>query len=713
MDPFDFSNAQTASTPIADAQKPVLADVEWQMASSAVPPIDFKVQLNAEQYVAVTADPGPMLVLAGAGSGKTRTLTYRVAYLLSQGVQPWQILLITFTNKAAKEMLQRVEDLTGVPQHRFWGGTFHHIGQKFLRLYGHVVELPKDFIIVDQGDAEAILTEAIREVEPAFSRNKDNPKTRIIAEVISYARNTFKSISVVLEEKYPYFKHLAQTIQAFAKCYRLKKRKQNVVDYDDLLELWLDVLNKDEATAQAFQERFKHILVDEYQDTNCLQAALIDRLANHHQVMAVGDDAQCIYTWRGAHFENILTFPDRHPGTRIFKIETNYRSSPQILALANAVLENQSHHQGYEKTLRTALPNRQKPYLVQAVDSRNQAQFIVRRIHGLLNEGYSPRDIVVLYRAHYQAMDLQMEFSRSQIPYVITSGVRFFEQSHIKDLLSQIRFVWNPEDTVAFFRTACLIPKIGPKTAERLLEMAKKRLLAEGGTLIRHLNHETVMAKVPEEAKDDWNDMVLTLQNLEESLRPPSASLSKTGDDLFAAKPLASTFIPKKPHELIQIAIEGWYGDFLRTLHTNWIARRDDLDSLVTFAERYEDMAELLNQVVLLNSESTERSAEEPMDAIRLTTIHQSKGLEFPVVFVIGLAEGLFPIKRAVDEGQIDEERRLFYVAVTRAMKELYLSYPMVHFQGGPPIRLQMSSFLQELPDHTYELLHLGMGKRY
>ncbi len=715
-DPFAFSihkNTQSDSAPelALPKQAPVhLRADQRERPHSYAHTIDFQRELNPEQYAAVSAPDGPALVLAGAGSGKTRTLTYRVAYLLSKGIQPWEILLITFTNKAAKEMLSRVEDLTGIPQHHFWGGTFHHIGQRFLRMHGQSIGIEKDFTILDQSDAEALLSDAVREVEGAFFRNKDNPKSRVVAEIISYARNTLQDIKVVIEEKYPYFKHLTQLLQAFSSAYEQRKRKQSVADYDDLLELWLKVLQTQPDIAQNFQNRFKHILVDEYQDTNRLQAALVDSLAAEHQIMAVGDDAQCIYTWRGAHFENILHFPDRHPGTQLFKIQTNYRSSPQILELANSVLQQRIGWEAYEKELRAVLPNRQKPYLVQAMDSRAQAQFIVRRIQGLLNEGKSARDIAILYRAHYQAMDLQMELSRAQVPYIITSGVRFFEQAHIKDLICQVRFAWNPQDSIAFIRIASLIPKVGPKTAEKLLELARKEALKQNRSTIQGLTAESVISKLSSEAKDDWVDMALTLQNMEEALRPPIPPTPK-GEDLFSARPTQNTFTPKEPHEIVALAIEGWYGDFLKTLHPNWTSRRDDLDNLIPFAQRYADMAEFLGQIVLLNSESTDRSTEDPGDMIRLTTIHQSKGLEYPVVFIIGLAEGLFPIKRAIEEGNIEEERRLFYVAVTRAQEELYLSYPMLSLQGGPPVRLEMSSFLQELPEETYELLHLSPSK--
>jgi DNA helicase-2/ATP-dependent DNA helicase PcrA len=695
-DPFAFADTNSEEGLLPQGQK----------KTESADAIDFEKELNPEQYAAVTANHGPALVLAGAGSGKTRTLTYRVAYLLEQGIKPWEILLITFTNKAAKEMLHRVEELTGIPQHHFWGGTFHHIGQKFLRLYGEKVNVSPDFIILDQSDAEALLTDAIRDADSAFFRNKDNPKAKIVAEILSYARNTFKSIKTVLEEKHPYFLHLKSSIESFALAYRDRKRKQNVADYDDLMELWVQVLRDHPEACEAFTSKFRHVLVDEYQDTNSLQAEIVDRMAPHHCIMAVGDDAQCIYTWRGANFQNIINFPERHPGTVIYKIETNYRSSPQILALANEVLRNQPSSEGYSKELKAVLPSRQKPYVVEAMDSRTQAQFIIRRIHGLLGEGRNPKDIAILYRAHYQAMDLQMELSRQQIPYVITSGVRFFDQAHVKDLIAQIRFAWNPQDTIAFLRFACLLPKVGPRTAERLLDLAHKEAQKNKITTIQALSTDVICSKIPADALSDWKELVQGLRQMEEALRPPIEAPSE--DSLFQAKTPKTEFIPESPQGIVKIAIEAWYGDFLRTLHTNWTARRDDLESLIPFAQRYPDMTEFLNQLVLLNSETTERSTDDTSDAIRLTTIHQSKGLEYPVVFVIGLAEGYFPIKRAIEDGNVEEERRLFYVAVTRAREELYISYPLLNFQGGPVFSLERSSFLEELPEHTYEMLQLS-----
>ena len=666
--------------------------------------IDFEKELNAEQFAAVTAPNGPALVLAGAGSGKTRTLTYRVAYLLEQGVRPWEILLITFTNKAAREMLERVEALTGVPQHYFWGGTFHHIGQRTLRQHGEHVGLGKSFTILDQSDAESLLSDVIKKTDSTFLKNKNHPKPKVIANIISFARNTGAQVGPIVQERYPFFDTIHTQIESFSKAYQEQKLKQQVVDYDDLLELWLKLLKENPAVAEQYQSRFKHILVDEYQDTNYLQSEIIDTIASKHQIMAVGDDSQCIYTWRGANVDNILNFTQTHPGAQIYKIQTNYRSSPEILHLANSALEFQE--QGYPKTLQAVREPVSKPYVIATMDAREQAQFIARRIHGLLDEGRSFSDIAVLYRAHYQAMDLQMELSRQGLPYAITSGVRFFEQAHIRDLVAQLRFAWNPHDWVGFLRVATLLPKVGPKTAERLLSQATKFAEKNNISIIQALSRDPVVAKVPELAKEDWTDLALTLENLEESLRP--RLVAEEEPDLFNQNTPQEPFKPASPSEVVRLAIDGWYGEFLRNIHANWSARQDDLESLVGFAERYDNMNDFLAQLVLLNSETSNRRIEEKETSVHLTTIHQAKGLEYPVVFVIGLAENMFPLKRAVEEGDVEEERRLFYVAITRAKDELYLTSPMISAQSGPPQRLAPSRFVQELPQDSYEALKLS-----
>ncbi|PWU06013.1 MAG: DNA helicase UvrD, partial [Verrucomicrobia bacterium] len=577
-----------------------------------VVPIDFRKELNDEQYRAVTSPLGPALVLAGAGSGKTRTLTYRVAWLLSQGVQPWEILLLTFTNKAAKEMLHRVEELTGIPAYQFWGGTFHHMGQRILRSHGERIGLGKNFNILDAGEADSLLNEVVRDKDPYFLKNKDNPKVRVVGEIISYARNTCQTVKEVIEKHYPYFEHLIELIPEFYKLYQERKLKQQVLDYDDLLEGLLKLLRENPDVAEMYQSRFKCVLVDEYQDTNKIQSSIIEMLAKDHQVMAVGDDAQCIYTWRGADFENIMFFPQRHPGSQIYKIETNYRSTPDILEFANAVLEGQTEGEGYKKKLKAVRGRKQKPYFVTTMDTKHQAQFVLRRIQGALADGYQYSDIAVLYRAHFHAMDLQMELSRCAIPYQITSGVRFFEQAHVRDFVAQLRFASNPLDVSAFCRIVCLMPKVGEKTAAKILEVANQVAVKENITVFKALEKEVVLKKVPEVAREAWIDFVYTLQDLAEGINILS------------------------PAESVKLAIEGWYGDYLKNLYTNWRSRQDDLESLEGFATRYDTMPDLLAQLVLLNSETSDRSVEIGENSVRLTTIHQAKGLEFPVVFIIG-----------------------------------------------------------------------------
>ncbi len=651
--------------------------------ANGVPPIDFRAQLNDEQFHAVTAEPGPLLVLAGAGSGKTRTLTYRVAYLLSQGVRPGEILLLTFTNKAAKEMLHRVNELTGVEPGRFWGGTFHSIGHRSLRMYGEQIGLPRTFTILDAEESEGILRDAVDATDKGFFKDKTHPRPGPLHSVISMARNTQLSLTETITRFFPQYDSIIERAPLFAKKYADAKREANVLDYDDLLELWLELLKKSETTREYFSHRFRHVLVDEYQDTNVLQSQIVDLIGSHHRVMAVGDDAQCIYTWRGANVENILTFPDRHPGTAIHRIETNYRSTPQILALANGVLLAQPKGRAFEKELKPHRANSEKPYYVQTMDGREQAQFIVQRIRGLMDEGCSLSDIAILYRAHFQALDIQLELSRLQIPYQITSGVRFFEQAHIRDLVSLLRFVYNPSDTAAWNRLAVLLPKVGDKNAQKLHAAALEHAKLLQQDFIDALESDDVASKVPKDAKEEWPKFVASLLQVRDMMRT------------------------MKPHNAVEIAIDGWYGDYLKGAYANYVSRLDDLKSMIGFAARYEDMHQLLVEVMLLNSETSDRSADPDADSLRLTTVHQAKGLEYAAVFLIGLADGSFPLRRAIEAGDVEEERRLFYVAVTRARDELYLCFPKVNTKGGPAMLQSPSRFLQELPSDLYQPLRM------
>ncbi|NBR59411.1 MAG: ATP-dependent helicase [Opitutaceae bacterium] len=608
-----------------------------------VPAIDFQALLNAEQFAAVTAPPGPLLVLAGAaGSGKTRTLTYRVAYLLSQGVKPGEILLLTFTNKAAKEMLHRVQDLTGIEPARFWGGTFHSLGNRALRMYGEAIQLPKNFTILDADESESLLKQTVEHADKLFFKDKTNPRPGPLFSVLSLARNTQLSLADTVAKNFPQYSDIAGRFPAFATAYAKAKRDQSVVDYDDLLELWLKLLTDAPEVAKYFAARFRHVLVDEYQDTNTIQAQIVDKLAAHHCVMAVGDDAQCIYSWRGADFENIMSFPERHPGTVIHRIEINYRSTPEILAFANGVLNAQPKGRHFDKELRAA------------------------RKHSFL------------------ALEMQLALSRAGMPYQITSGVKFFERQHVRDLIALLRFVYNPSDAQAWQRIAILLPKVGEKGAQKIHAAALDHARLMQQNFIDALNTDDVKSKVAKDAKDDWSNFCASLRQV------------------------ADAMSHEKPSDTVTVAIEGWYGDYLKGAYADYVDRLEELKALVGFAARFEEMQDLLAQIVLLNGETSDKHVDANEDAVKLTTVHQAKGLEYDVVFLIGAADGQFPGRRAIESGDVEEERRLFYVAVTRAKNELYISYPKVASRAGPGgMMLNPSRFLEELDENLYEELRI------
>jgi DNA helicase-2/ATP-dependent DNA helicase PcrA len=423
-------------------------------------------------------------VLAGAGSGKTRTLTYRVAHLLSQGVKPHEILLLTFTNKAAREMLHRVQDLTGRRGPPLLG---RHLPPHRPQAPAHLTasdRLSRAFTILDADEADSLLREAVEEKDKGFFKDKTHPRPGPLFEIISFARNTQRRSArrspASIRSTRPSPISLAPSPRPIASASASRASSITTISSNTGSNCsgprptWPPTSSSASAMS----------LVDEYQDTNTLQAQIVDIVGAHHRVMAVGDDAQCIYSWRGANFENIITFPDRHPGTQIYRIETNYRSTPSILAFANGVLAAQPKGRHFEKELRPARPDHEKPFLVQALDTREQASFVVQRIKGLVDEGRSLADIAVLYRAHFQALDLQLELSRLGMPYVITSGVRFFEQAHIRDLVAMLRFVYNPSDAMAWQRIAVLLPRVGDKGAQKLHERPLAHARAQQRNLV-------------------------------------------------------------------------------------------------------------------------------------------------------------------------------------------------------------------------------------
>ncbi len=659
--------------------------------------IDYAAELNKQQLAAVTAPPGPLLVIAGAGSGKTRTLTYRVAYLLENGIDPRNILLLTFTNKAARQMLDRVANLLPVDASGLWGGTFHSVGNRILRRHGSALGYSSGFTIMDREDQKDLINTVVASagIDPKEIRF---PKGDVLAEIFSFVVNTEKPLEELLAEKFPYFLPLLDQIRDVHDRYEKKKKTTNSLDFDDLLEKTLSMFQQHESIAEFYRRQFQFILVDEYQDTNKIQADLIDLLArDHRNVMVVGDDAQSIYSWRGANFQNILEFPKRYPDAQVFKIEMNYRSVPEILEVANAAIA--ANVQQFRKHLSaTRQSNAVKPALVALNDGAEQAQFVAQRILELRDEDVELSDIAVLYRAHYHAIELQLELSRRGIPYQITSGIRFFEQAHIKDVTSFIRFVANPRDEVAFRRMVKLLPGIGNRTAENLWRAW------EGGLVVAGIgdpgSENTSAPAVVSDPGYNFGERLLAV-NVPAKSKKSWTQLAHTLDEI------APGGQPNPPSEMIRSVVEAIYDDYAKVNFPNYELRREDLDQLAVFARQFKDVHEFLSQLALISNVDAEAAPNQTSDkeAVNLSTVHQAKGLEFHTVLVIWLTDGMFPSSRSLDtRDALEEERRLFYVAITRARDELYLTFPHMRLSGGyGDVFQRPSRFLKEIPNLLVE----------
>jgi DNA helicase-2/ATP-dependent DNA helicase PcrA len=660
--------------------------------------IDYAAELNEQQLAAVTAPPGPLLVIAGAGSGKTRTLTYRVAYLLENGVDARNILLLTFTNKAARQMLDRVSNLLPVDAAGIWGGTFHSIGNRMLRRHGSALGYSSGFTIIDREDQKDLIATVVAGsgIDPKEMRF---PKADVLADVFSFVVNTERPMEELLAEKFPYFVPLLEQIKDVHARYERKKKATNSLDFDDLLEKTLRMLLEHEHIAQVYRRQFQFILVDEYQDTNKIQADFIDLLAREHQnVMVVGDDAQSIYSWRGANFQNILEFPKRYPNAQVFRIELNYRSVPEILEVANSAIA--ANVKQFKKNLSATRDSKAvKPALVALNDGSEQAQFVAQRVLELRDEGVELNEIAVLYRAHYHAVELQLEFSRRGIPYQITSGIRFFEQAHIKDVASFIRFVANPRDEVAFKRMVRLLPGIGGKIAENLWSGWEKSLDAVAGIASPGSEDSPTPVGTTERGYS-IGERLLKL-NVSTRSKKMWEQLAQTLDEI------APNGKPNPPSAMIVSVVEAIYDDYAKANFTNYELRREDLNQLASFARQFGDVQEFLSQLALISNVDAEPAPNAAADneAVNLSSVHQAKGLEFHTVFVIWLTDGMFPSSRSFEtRDAIEEERRLFYVAITRARDELYLSYPHMRLNAGfGDVFQRPSRFLKEIPNELLE----------
>ena len=637
--------------------------------------VDFQKELNAEQHAVVQKGDGPCLVLAGAGSGKTRTITYRVAHLLEQGIKPENILLVTFTNKAADEMRRRVQHLTGMPSVLPWSGTFHHVAYRILRIYAPLLGYGNNFTVLDSDDSESIIKLCIKETKPESAGSgqaagKKFPSARVVANILSYTRNAELPIDNVVDTRWyqwtPYIEDFKQIAASYAK----RKKEANAMDFDDLLVNLLQLLNAPQVH-QKYAGQFKYVLVDEYQDTNKIQASIVRQFSSlHNNVIVVGDDAQSIYSFRAADIQNILQFPNEFPGTKIFKLESNYRSTEEILEVANSVI---SHNQSqYKKTLKAIGHRGPKPFLYPQLDQQSEGNFVASKIEALIEKGTPPKEIAVLFRASHHSQMLEVELVRRGIPYDYRGGVRFFERAHIKDVLSYLRLMNNIADTAAWLRVLMHEEGIGPGAAQKLIAVIRE---AKNIEEISGLGAAVLGAK----AQMGWNNFMKIWE----------AMLSS---------------VVRSPTGLIDALAQSAYRDYLDTEFIDSRERLNDINQLALFAERYDKLDDFLAEATLEESFRAlgENGKEDTREKIVLTTIHQAKGLEWAAVFVLNLSSGAFPSERALkEENGLEEERRLLYVAITRAKKELYFTFPMTggsfgDFLSGP------SMFLDEI---DYDLI--------
>jgi DNA helicase-2/ATP-dependent DNA helicase PcrA len=637
--------------------------------------VSYEAELNPQQLDVVTASDGPLLVIAGAGSGKTRTITYRVSWLLESGVKPSEILLLTFTNKAAREMLHRVAVLTQVDIRQLWGGTFHHVGNLILRPHAKLLGLSPTFGILDQGDSKDLINACISELQ-GDKKDKHFPSADVLQDIISFAVNTTNELEAIVGLRAPHLQEYLTQIHAAAGRYAEKKKEMNSVDFDDLLLAWKYLLQNHPDVLSYYSGRFKHVLVDEYQDTNKLQADVIDLLAGtHRNLMVVGDDSQSIYSFRGANFANIMEFPQRYPDSRIFRLELNYRSTPEILNLANDIIRNNTEQ--FSKTLTATRTSLQwKPAVIPLREASQQSDFVAQRILELQEEGVPLNEIAVLYRAHFHSMELQLELTRRGIPFAIHSGIRFFEQRHIKDVVAHLKILVNPYDELSWRRLLLLLPGVGNKTAERIWLRAR----SESDPVSRLKNWGDLLPKASRAA---WHHFAVMMEELshEGFLQAPSAA--------------------------IEHVFKSGYESYLDAKFPDALNRKEDIHQMSNFAMQFDSLERFLSELSLLGQiEGEETDGETSRERVRLSTIHQAKGLEWQVVFVIYMVEGRFPSARAGKEPEdLEEERRLFYVATTRAKNHLYITYVLFSdsFYQGPNFH-RPSRFLKELDQVHYEL---------
>ncbi len=635
---------------------------------------DYSKLLNPEQLAAATAPDGPLLILAAAGTGKTRTLIYRVAHLVERGIAPETILLLTFTNRAAREMLERARGVVGERVSGIWGGTFHHVANRMLRRFAPRLGYPHDFAILDADEQRSLVSTAMKRLKLP---PKEFLKREVLLSLFSGARNRKRSLEEFIEPKLEELPVDPNDIFRVHDAYETDKQTLKAMDFDDLLIHALRLLREHREVREHYQGLFRHVLVDEYQDTNALQSDLVELLAEGcGNVSVVGDDFQCIYTWRGADFRNIMEFPVRHPDARIVKLERNYRSVPGVLELANACIEGNPDQ--FQKTLRPVRSDGAGlPVLIEAADGGEQAGELIRRARQLHRKGYAWSDMAILYRAHFHSIELQIELARQRIPTLVTSGVGVFEQAHVKDTLSFFRVAENPADRLAFDRLVGQIKGAGPSTTAKLWDRLGGRFEASS-----EAGREALLGLMPARLREAWRAI--------DRLLAEYAGLA--GAD-----------------ETVTRWLDLHYRAYLHQQYENAQDREDDLRELVVQMRKAGSVREFLSDVALLTNVdlADEPGGAGPPDRLTLSTVHQAKGLEWPVVFIPWAVEGMFPSSRSLADDGGDgeaEERRLFYVAVTRARDALMVFTPWGRAtRDGGFFHCEPSRFVTEVPRRLFD----------
>lgn len=595
--------------------------------------------LNPAQRAAVTAPDGYQLVVAGAGTGKTRTLVHRVAWLVEQGVHPRSIVLLTFTRRAAQEMLGRAAELAGNRAHAVRGGTFHSFAVRALRRYAEVLGYTRDFTILDRGDAEALVGLTRNELGLG-GKGRRFPQRRTVLKLLSKQINTGKDLFQLVEADYPQWIDEVDDIARIGERFAVRKKIQNVLDFDDLLVRFEELLREHKTARETLSDAARYVLVDEYQDTNLIQARIAGMLSYvHGNLMVVGDEAQSIYAFRGANVRNILDFEQMFEGAQLMRLEQNYRSTQPILDLANGILE--SARQGYDKVLFTDRTEGAQPVIVDLMDEMDQAAYVVQRVLELREDGVALRRQAVLFRSGYHANLLELELNRANVPFRKFGGLQFLEAAHIKDVFALLRLVANPRDGLAWFRVLQWFEGLGAVTAERIMESVVNAA-------------DPVLDPTPYKGRK-YGGALAYLAGIFEDAQALRTDLHALIDHLV---------------EFYKPLMEREYEDHRRRVR--------DLDTLVVLADKYDTLEAFLADVVLDPPSSADVNPSDPEDEwLTLSTIHSAKGLEWDTVFVLQLGDGQFPSGQSLDdENGLEEERRLFYVAVTRAERVLELFRP-------------------------------------